>query len=65
MNVAGALKGLIHFWVLLLVCFNVAAANHPSFQALVDATEPNGSVVVHRYFDVGSNFGQRCTPLDA
>jgi nitrous oxidase accessory protein len=45
MNVVGVLGGVIRFLVLLLVCHNVAAVKHPSFQALVDATEPNGTLV--------------------
>lgn len=39
------LRGLIRFGFLLLVCNTVTAAEHPSFQALVDATEPNGTLV--------------------
>ena len=39
------LHGLIRFGLLLLVSFNVNAADYPSFQALVDATEKNGTLV--------------------
>ena len=39
------LRGLISLCLLLLVSHNVAAAKHPSFQDLVDATEANGTLV--------------------
>ena len=45
MNVVGALGILIRCWILLLVSHNVYAADYPSFQALVDATGPNGTLV--------------------
>lgn len=35
----------IRVWLLLLVSFNVNAADYPSFQALVDEIEPNGTLV--------------------
>ena len=36
---------VILVWLLLLVSHIVYAADYPSFQALVDATEPNGTLV--------------------
>ena len=45
MNVVGALGILIRCWILLLVSHNVYAADYPLFQALVDAIEPNGTLV--------------------
>ena len=45
MNVVGATWVLIRVWIFLLVSLNVNAADYPSFQALVDAIEPNGTLV--------------------
>jgi len=44
-HIVGAPGVLIRVWLLLLVCFNVEAADYPSFQALVDEIEPNGTLV--------------------